>query len=120
MALLLQRENMNVTMLHSKTSQDDMEFYCRRADVIVVATGHENTLTDRHFYGGKSPIIIDVGINRGEDGKLHGDVSETVKEKWSSYYSPVPMGAGPMTVAMLMKNVIRAYKQNNLLCVGVK
>lgn len=120
MALLLQRENMNVTMLHSKTSQDDMEFYCRHADVIVVATGHENTLTDRHFYGGKNPIIIDVGINRGEDGKLHGDVSETVKAKWSSYYSPVPMGVGPMTVAMLMKNVIRAYKQNNLLCVGMK
>lgn len=120
MALLLQRENMNVTMLHSKTSQDDMEFYCRRADVIVVATGHENTLTDRHFYGGKSPIIIDVGINRGEDGKLHGDVSEKVKETWSSYYTPCPGGVGPMTVAMLMKNVIRAYKQNNLLCVGMK
>ena len=120
MALLLQRENMNVTMLHSKTLQDDMEFYCRRADVIVVATGHENTLTDRHFYGGKNPIIIDVGINRGEDGKLHGDVSEKVKETWSSYYSPVPMGVGPMTVAMLMKNVIRAYKLNNLSCVGVK
>ena len=110
MALLLQRENMNVTMLHSKTSQDDMEFYCRHADVIVVATGHENTLTDRHFYGGKNPIVIDVGINRGEDGKLHGDVSEEVKAKYSSYYSPVPMGAGPMTVAMLMRNVVRAYK----------
>ena len=66
---------------------------------------------------GKNPIIIDVGINRGEDGKLHGDVSETVKEKWSSYYSPVPMGAGPMTVGMLMKNVIRAYKQNEKGCV---
>lgn len=110
MALLLQRENMNVVMLHSKTSQDDMEFYCRHADVIVVATGHENTLTDRHFYGGKNPIVIDVGINRGEDGKLHGDVSEAVKAKWSSYYSPVPMGVGPMTVAMLMRNVVRAYK----------
>lgn len=110
MALLLQRENMNVTMLHSKTSQDDMEFYCRHADVIVVATGHENTLTDRHFYGGKNPIIIDVGIHRGEDGKLHGDVSEEVKAKYSSYYSPVPMGVGPMTVAMLMKNTLRAYK----------
>lgn len=112
MALLLQRENMNVTMLHSKTSQEDMEFYCRHADVIVVATGHENTLTDRHFYGGKNPIIIDVGINRGEDGKLHGDVPEEVKTKWSSYYSPVPMGVGPMTVAMLMKNVLLAYKRN--------
>ena len=109
MALLLQRENMNVIMLHSKTSQEDMEFYCRHADVVVVATGHENTLTDRHFYGGKNPIIIDVGINRGADGKLHGDVSEEVKAKWSSYYSPVPMGVGPMTVAMLMRNVFRAY-----------
>lgn len=120
MALLLQRENMNVTMLHSKTSQGDMEFYCRRADVIVVATGHENTLTDRHFYGGKNPIVIDVGINRGDDGKLHGDVSEEVKARWSSYYTPCPGGVGPMTVAMLIKNVIRAYKQNNLLCVGMK
>ena len=109
MALLLQRENMNVIMLHSKTSQEDMEFYCRHADVVVVATGHENTLTDRHFYGGKNPIIIDVGINRGADGKLHGDVPEEVKAKWSSYYSPVPMGVGPMTVAMLMRNVFRAY-----------
>lgn len=111
MALLLQRENMNVTMLHSKTSQEDMEFYCRHADVVVVATGHENTLTDRHFYGGKDPIIIDVGINRGADGKLRGDVSEEVKAKYSSYYTPVPGGVGPMTIAMLMKNVLRAYKQ---------
>ena len=114
MALLLQRENMNVTMLHSKTSQEDMEFYCRHADVIVVATGHENTLTDRHFYGGKNPIVIDVGINRGDDGKLHGDVSEEVKARWSSYYTPCPGGVGPMTVAMLIKNVIRAYKQKIL------
>ena len=120
MALLLQRENMNVTMLHSKTSDEDKQFYCRHADVIVVATGHENTLTDRHFYGGKNPIVIDVGINRGDDGKLHGDVSEEVKARWSSYYTPCPGGVGPMTVAMLMRNVFRAYKQNNLLCVGMK
>ena len=112
MALLLQRENMNVTMLHSKTSQDDMEFYCRHADVVVVATGHENTLTDRHFYGGKNPIIIDVGINRGSDGKLHGDVSEEVKAKYSSYYTPTPGGTGPLTIAMLMKNVFKAYKKD--------
>ena len=112
MALLLQRENMNVTMLHSKTSQEDMEFYCRHADVVVVATGHENTLTDRHFYGGKNPIIIDVGINRGADGKLHGDVSEEVKAKWSSYYSPVPGGVGPLTIAMLLKNVVTSAERS--------
>lgn len=119
MALLLQRENMNVTMLHSKTSQDDMEFYCRHADVIVVATGHENTLTDRHFYGGHNPIVIDVGINRGEDGKLHGDVSEEVKARWSSYYTPTPGGTGPLTIAMLMKNVLRSYKIANGIKEGV-
>lgn len=108
LAALLLQENMNVIVLHSKTSQDDIEFYCRHADVIVVATGHENTLTDRHFYGGKNPIIIDVGIHRGEDGKLHGDVSEEIKVKYSSYYTPVPGGVGPMTVAMLMYNINKA------------
>ena len=53
-----------------------------------------------------------MGINRGSDGKLRGDVSEEVKAKYSSYYTPVPGGVGPMTIAMLMKNVIRAHKSN--------
>lgn len=108
LAALLLQENMNVTVLHSKTSQDDMEFYCRHADVIVVATGHEHTLTDRHFYSNNNPIIIDVGIHREADGKLYGDVSEEVKAKYSSYYTPVPGGVGPMTVAMLMYNINKA------------
>lgn len=106
---------MNVTMLHSKTSDEDKQFYCRHADVIVVATGHENTLTDRHFYGDKKPIIIDVGIHRGEDGKLHGDVSEEVKAKYSSYYSPVPKGVGPLTISMLLKNVVVAAERSYLI-----
>lgn len=114
-SILLQRMNMNVTMLHSKTSDEDKKFYCRHADVIVVATGHENTLTDRHFYGDKKPIIIDVGIHRGEDGKLHGDVSEEVKAKYSSYYSPVPGGVGPLTVSMLLRNVAIAAERSYLI-----
>ena len=114
-SILLQRMNMNVTMLHSKTSDEDKRFYCRHADVIVVATGHENTLTDRHFYGGNNPIIIDVGIHRGEDGKLHGDVSEEVKAKYSSYYSPVPGGVGPLTVSMLLRNVAIAAERSYLI-----
>ncbi len=114
-SILLQRMNMNVTMLHSKTSDEDKQFYCRHADVIVVATGHENTLTDRHFCGDKKPIIIDVGIHRGEDGKLHGDVSEEVKAKWSSYYSPCPGGCGPLTVSMLLKNVVIAAERSYLI-----
>ena len=114
-SILLQRMNMNVTMLHSKTSDEDKQFYCRHADVIVVATGHENTLTDRHFYGDKKPIIIDVGIHRGEDGKLHGDVSEEIKAKYSSYYSPVPGGVGPLTISMLLKNVVTSAERSYLI-----
>lgn len=114
-SILLQRMNMNITMLHSKTSDEDKKFYCRNADVIVVATGHENTLTDMHFCGDKKPIIIDVGIHRGEDGKLHGDVSEEVKAKYSSYYSPVPGGVGPFTVSMLLRNVAIAAERSYLI-----
>ena len=75
--------------------------------------GHENTLTDRHFYGDKKPIIIDVGIHRGEDGKLHGDVSEEVKAKYSSYYSPCIGGCGPLTISMLLKNTCTAAERGN-------
>lgn len=114
-SILLQKMNMNVTMLHSKTSEEDKQFYCRHADVIVVATGQENTLTDRHFYGDKKPIIIDVGIHRGEDGKLHGDVSEEIKSKYSSYYSPVPLGVGPLTISMLLKNVVTSAERSYLI-----
>lgn len=110
-SLLLQRENMNVTMLHSKTSTEDKDFYCRHADVIVVATGQENTLTERHLYSSNKPVIIDVGIHRGLDGKLHGDVSEEIKENYSSWYTPVPGGVGPMTIAMLLRNTFQAYER---------
>lgn len=114
-SILLQRMNMNVVMLHSKTSEEDKQFYCRHADVIVMATGQENTLTDRHFCETKKPVIIDVGIHRGEDGKLHGDVSEEVKAKYSSYYSPVPGGVGPLTVSMLLRNVAIAAERSYLI-----
>lgn len=114
-SILLQRMNMNVVMLHSKTFEEDKQFYCRHADVIVMATGQENTLTDRHFCETKKPVIIDVGIHRGEDGKLHGDVSEEVKAKYSSYYSPVPGGVGPLTVSMLLRNVAIAAERSYLI-----
>lgn len=110
-AILLERENATVTVCHSKTPRQDLLYHCTLADIVVVATGHENTFAaDDYSYILQRPIIIDVGIHRGEDGKLHGDVPEEVKAKCSSYYSPTPMGVGPMTVAMLMKNVLTAYK----------
>lgn len=107
-AMLLQQMNMNVVMLHSKTSKDDMEWYCRNADVIVVATGHPNTITETELFN-SCPIIIDVGINRDENGKLCGDVSEEVKQKCSSYYTSVPGGVGPCTVACVLYNTMIKY-----------
>lgn len=107
-AMLLQQMNMNVVMLHSKTSKDDMAWYCRNADVIVVATGHPNTITETELFN-SCPIIIDVGINRDENGKLCGDVSEEVKQKCSSYYTSVPGGVGPCTVACVLYNTMIKY-----------
>lgn len=107
-AVLLQQMNMNVTMLHSKTSKDDLAWYCRNADVIVVATGHPNTITEAELFN-SCPIIIDVGINRDENGKLCGDVSEEVKQKCSSCYTSVPGGVGPCTVACVLYNTMIKY-----------
>lgn len=107
-SILLLQENANVTTLHSKTKPEDLRQYCEKADIIVVATGHENTLPElkRH----KNPIIIDVGIHCNTEGKLTGDVPENIKKKYSSYYTPVPGGVGPMTVALLMYNTYSAAK----------
>lgn len=108
MALMLLARDMNVTILHSKTPKEQLKKFCKNADLIVVATGHRNTLTEEHF-GRKKPVVIDVGINRDENGKLCGDVSEEVKKKHSKYYSPVPAGVGVLTVAMLMFNTLKAH-----------
>lgn len=107
-SILLLQNNANVVMLHSKTKPADLKRYCENADIIVVATGHENTLPELTQH--KNPIIIDVGIHRNAEGKLTGDVPEDVKKKYSSYYTPVPGGVGPMTVAMLMYNTYCAAK----------
>lgn len=108
MALMLLARDMNVTVLHSKTPKEQLKKFCKNADLIVIATGHMNTLTEEHF-GRKKPVIIDVGINRDENGKLCGDVSEEVKKKYSKYYSPVPSGSGLLTVAMLMFNTLKSH-----------
>lgn len=111
-SVLLQQMNMNVTMLHSKTSKEDLSWYCRNADVIVVATGHPNTITEAELFN-SCPIIIDVGINRDDNGKLCGDVSEEVKQKCSSYYTSVPGGVGPCTVACVLYNTLQKYLAKN-------
>lgn len=95
-----------VTVCHSKTV--NLKEYTKMADVLIVAIGKSKFLTKDMVKPGA--VIVDVGINRGEDGKLTGDVDfENVKEI-ASYITPVPGGVGPMTVAMLMNNLIKATR----------
>ena len=104
----LQR-NATVTVCHSKTN--NLEEHTKRADVLISAIGQSKFVKAEMVKDGV--IIIDVGINRGEDGKLTGDVDFENIEKKASYITPVPGGVGPMTIAMLMNNVIKATKEQN-------
>lgn len=110
-AMLLMQENGTVTICHSRTR--NLAEICRGADIIVSAVGKVNTVTADMVKEGA--ILIDVGMNRNEAGKLCGDVDfENVKEI-AGAITPVPGGVGPMTIAMLMKNCnIAAKIQNGL------
>ena len=104
MSMLLLHKNATVTICHSKTR--DIASICKNADLIVAAVGKKHFLTADMVKEGA--IIIDVGINRDENGKVCGDVDfENVKEK-ASYITPVPGGVGPMTISVLMKNTLKA------------
>ncbi len=101
-------KNATVTVCHSKTK--DLEKHTKNADVVISAIGKSKFVTADMIKQGA--VVIDVGINRGEDGKITGDVDfENVSQK-ASYITPVPGGVGPMTVAELAKNVLKAYKIN--------
>lgn len=106
-AMLLLHENATVTVCHSKTR--DLPSVCRRADILVSAVGKPKFVTADMVKDGA--VIIDVGMNRDENGKLCGDVDfEPVSEK-ASYITPVPGGVGPMTITMLLKNTVTAAKR---------
>ena len=106
MAALLLERNATVTVCHSKTK--DLAFFTKNADIIVAAVGRPNFITADMVSEGA--VVIDVGINRLDSGKLCGDVDfDAVKEK-ASYITPVPGGCGPMTIAVLMKNTLAAAK----------
>jgi len=97
-------KNATVTVCHSKTK--DLKQHTQNADVVIAAIGRSKFITADMIKQGA--VVIDVGINRGDDGKLTGDVDfENINEK-ASYITPVPGGVGPMTIAMLMNNVIKA------------
>ena len=106
MAECLLNRNATITVCHSRTA--DLSQYTKNADILVSAVGKLNLVTKDMVKPGAT--VIDVGMNRKEDGKLAGDVDfENVKEV-ASAITPVPGGVGPMTIAMLMNNVIKAYK----------
>lgn len=106
MAMLLLHENGTVTVCHSKTK--NLAEVCARADILVAAVGRPNFVTADMVKEGA--VVIDVGINRLENGKLCGDVKfDEVSEK-AGWITPVPGGVGPMTIAMLMKNTLTAAK----------
>jgi methylenetetrahydrofolate dehydrogenase (NADP+)/methenyltetrahydrofolate cyclohydrolase len=113
MALLLLHQNATVTICHSKTSNLAEE--CRRGDILVAAIGRPAFLTREFIQPGAT--VIDVGQNRGPDGKgLVGDVDPEAAKDLAGAYTPVPGGVGPLTIAMLMANTVRAAEQH--LCCG--
>lgn len=101
---LMLKENATVTVCHSKTK--GLKEICRTADILVAAIGKPKFVTEDMVKDGA--VVIDVGINR-IDGKLIGDVDFDNVSKKASYITPVPGGVGPMTIAMLMKNIMKSY-----------
>lgn len=108
-AMLLLHNNGTVTICHSKTK--DLKEVCQRADILVAAVGRPKMITADYIKEGA--VVIDVGMDRDENGKLCGDVDfEDCKDK-ASFITPVPGGVGPMTIAMLMRNTLTAGKAHH-------
>jgi methylenetetrahydrofolate dehydrogenase (NADP+)/methenyltetrahydrofolate cyclohydrolase len=107
MTLLMLSENATVTICHSRTK--DLEAVCKEADILIVAIGKPRFIDSKYVKDGA--VVIDVGIHRDENNKICGDVNfDDVKDKVSKI-TPVPGGVGPMTIAMLMSNVITACER---------
>lgn len=107
MALLLLQANGTVTVCHSKTV--DLAGVCSRADILVAAIGRAKMIDASYVREGA--VVIDVGINRDENGKMVGDVDFASVAPKAAYITPVPGGVGPMTRAMLLENTLRAAKR---------
>ena len=104
MAMLLLHADATVTICHSRTP--DLREQCRRADILVSAAGRRGLITADMVKPGA--VVIDVAMNRGEDGRLCGDVDYAAVSEKADYITPVPGGVGPMTRAMLMENTYKA------------
>lgn len=108
MAVLLLRENATVTIAHSRTK--NLEEVTKRADILIAAVGKAKMITSDYVKEGA--VVIDVGINRDENGKLCGDVDFASVEPLCSAITPVPGGVGPMTIAMLLNNCLESVKMS--------
>ena len=104
MAMLMLHQNATVTICHSRTR--DLASVTRRADILIVAIGKAKFVTADMVKEGA--MVIDVGMDRDENGKLCGDVDFASVEPKAGYITPVPGGVGPMTITMLMRNTITA------------
>ena len=104
---LLLNKDATVTYCHSKTV--DMAKYTKQADILVVAVGKRNVITAEHVKPGA--VVIDVGMNRDDEGKLCGDVAYDEVKEIASYITPVPKGVGPMTITMLMYNTVKSARK---------
>lgn len=104
-ALLLLQENATVTICHSRTK--DLKKELADADIVIAAVGLPNLVTGDMIKEGA--VVIDVGINRSEDGKLCGDVEFSSASEKAGFITPVPGGVGPMTIAMLLSNTLEAF-----------
>ena len=109
MALLLLQAHATVTVCHSATP--DLALHTRQADVVVAAVGRRNTLTAEMVKPGA--IVIDVGMNRNEQGKLCGDVDFAGVSEVAGWITPVPGGVGPMTITMLLMNTVQAAEADS-------
>ena len=105
---MLFRSNATVTIAHSRTK--DLKEVTKRADILIAAIGKAKFVTSDYVKDGT--VVIDVGMDRDEDGKLCGDVDFASVEKIASAITPVPGGVGPMTVTMLLVNCLRSVELN--------
>lgn len=106
-ALLLMQHHATVTICHTRTA--DLAGHVGRADILVAAAGHPETVKGKWIKPGA--VVIDVGINRLPDGKLKGDVEFEEAKKRAGWITPVPGGVGPMTIAMLLWNTLQSAKK---------
>ncbi|HKM28251.1 MAG TPA: bifunctional 5,10-methylenetetrahydrofolate dehydrogenase/5,10-methenyltetrahydrofolate cyclohydrolase [Anaerovoracaceae bacterium] len=107
-AMMLLKENATITICNSKTPADELEKLCKDADIIIAATGRMHTVTDKHITD--KQVVIDVGINFDEEGKMCGDADFADIEDKVRGITPVPGGVGSVTTSILMQHVVEAAK----------